>query len=268
MTDRYSVIGNPVSHSLSPRIHAMFARATAQRISYGKLQAPADGFAAAAERFFAEGGKGLNVTVPFKVDAWRWSGRHDPAAQASGAVNTIVLEEHGTLGCNTDGAGLVNDLRRLGWPLDGARLLILGAGGAVRGVLKPLQDAGAAPTIANRTRSKAERLAAQFRVASCGLDEVAEGWDLIVNATSAGLADEGALVAPRTVAATHCYDLFYSIDRQTPFCRWAAQNGAGAVSDGLGMLVEQAALAFHRWRGVRPPVAGVAEALRAGGGEV
>lgn len=264
MTDRYAVIGNPVAHSLSPRIHAMFARTTAQRISYGKLLAPANGFAAAAERFFSEGGKGLNVTLPFKVDAWRWTDQHESAAAVSGAVNTIVLQEHGTLGCNTDGAGLVNDLRRLGWPLAGARLLILGAGGAVRGVLKPLQDAGAVPTIANRTRSKAEQLAAQFDVAGCGLGEVAGGWDVVVNATAAGLADEGALIAPRTVVAAHCYDLFYSVDGRTPFCRWAAQNGAAATSDGLGMLVEQAALAFHRWRGVRPPVAGVGEALRAG----
>ena len=267
MTDRYAVIGNPIAHSLSPRIHAMFARATEQRISYGKLQAPAKGFAAAAERFFAAGGKGLNVTLPFKVDAWRWAGQHDSAAAVSGAVNTIVWREQGTLGCNTDGAGLVNDLRRLGWPLDGARLLILGAGGAVRGVLKPLQDAGAVLTVANRTRSKAEQLAAQFQIGACGLGEVAGSWDVIVNATSAGLAEEGALIAPGSVAVAHCYDLFYSIDGQTAFCRWAAQHGAGAVSDGLGMLVEQAALAFHLWRGVRPPVAGVADALRAGGGD-
>ena len=271
MIDRYAVIGNPVAHSLSPRVHAMFAKATAQRLDYAKLEAPASGFAAAAERFFAEGGKGLNVTVPFKMDAWTWTDRHDVAAAASGAVNTIVQDEHGTLGCNTDGPGLVNDLRRQGWPLRDVRLLLLGAGGAARGVLAALKGAGALLTVANRTRGKAEQLAARFDVAACGLDEVGTGWNVIVNATSASLPGfagrADALIAPQAVAATRCYDLFYSIGQETPFCRWAMANGASVASDGLGMLVEQAALAFHRWRDVLPPVAGVAEALRTGGGE-
>lgn len=266
MTDQYAVIGNPVDHSLSPRIHTVFAARTREDIEYGRLEAPADGFADAARRFFAEGGKGLNVTLPFKLDAWRWVDRHDDAATASGAVNTIVADGNEKRGCNTDGTGLVRDLNdNLGWDLGGARTLVLGAGGAAQGVVEPLKRAGAVGlTIANRTRSKAQALAARFGVASAGLDEVGGGWDVVLNGTAAGLAGIGGVVAPRVVSGSCCYDMFYALDGATPFCRWAADQGASKVSDGLGMLIEQAAEAFCLWRGVRPDTAGIAKALRSG----
>ena len=264
MTDRYAVIGNPVGHSLSPRIHTAFAARTGEDIEYGRLETPTDGFAAAARDFFAQGGRGLNVTLPFKLDAWQWVDGHDEAAKASGAVNTIVVDGTGKRGCNTDGIGLVRDLEdNLGWDLDGARTLVLGAGGAARGVIEPLKRAGAVDvTIANRTRSKAETLAARFGVASAALDELGGGWDVVLNGTAAGLAGIGALVAPEVVGDGRCYDMFYALDGATPFCRWVADRGARQVSDGLGMLIEQAAEAFLLWRGVRPDTAGIAKALR------
>lgn len=264
MTDRYAVVGNPVAHSLSPRIHAAFAANTGEDIEYGRLEAPVDGFVRTATTFFAEGGRGLNVTLPFKLDAWRWVDAHDAAAAASGAVNTIVLDGDTHRGCNSDGIGLVRDLTdRLGWELDGARTLVLGAGGAVQGVLGPLLDTGCAGlTIANRTREKATALAARFGVAGSSLDDVGTGWDVVVNGTSAGLAGVGGLVPPQAVAGSRCYDLFYALDARTPFCEWAGENDARAVSDGLGMLVEQAAEAFRLWRGVHPDTAGIAESLR------
>ena len=272
MTDRYAVIGNPIGHSLSPRIHAAFARATGEDVSYGTVEAPVDGFAAAAAAFFASGqglapGQGLNVTLPFKVDAWRWVDSHDAAATAAGAVNTIVRRQGTKHGCNTDGIGLVNDLtRRLDWHIDGARTLILGAGGAVQGIVAPLMDAGAAAlTVANRTVAKARSLARRFGIRACALDEVGGGWDLVINGTSAGLAGTGDLVVPAAVVGSRCYDLLYARDGATPFCAWARRHDARAVADGLGMLVEQAAQAFYLWRGVRPETAPVLALLRDGG---
>ena len=264
MTARYAVIGNPVEHSLSPRIHAAFAAAEGQDIRYEKLPAPAHGFAEAAQAFFNDGGSGLNVTVPFKERAWRWVDCHDAAAAACGAVNTILMAGDAMRGCNTDGAGLVRDMRaNLGWDLAGARTLILGAGGASRGIVAPLQDAGACQlTVANRTKAKAERLAERFGIAAAGLEEVGGGWDVVIHGTSAGLQGAGALVAPAAVAGARCYDLFYAAQGQTPFCRWAARHGARAARDGLGMLVEQAAEAFLLWRGVRPRTRPVLHALR------
>ena len=266
MTDRYAVIGNPVDHSLSPRIHTVFAARTREDIEYGRLQAATDGFVDAARTFFAAGGRGLNVTLPFKLDAWHWVDSHDDAASSSGAVNTIVVDGSATRGCNTDGIGLLRDLDdNLGWDLDGARTLVLGAGGAAQGVVEPLKRAGAADlTIANRTLGKAQALAARFDVASAGLDEVGGGWDVVLHGTAAGLAGIGGLVATHVVADSRCYDMFYSLDGATAFCRWAADHGASAVSDGLGMLIEQAAEAFHLWRGVRPDTGGIAKALRSG----
>ena len=268
MTDRYAVVGNPVAHSLSPRIHARFAAATAQDMRYAKLEAPPDGFAAAVERFFAAGGSGLNVTLPFKLQAWRWVDSHDEAARQSGAVNTIVLEGDRRHGCNTDGIGLVGDLTdNLAWPLLGARTLVLGAGGAVQGVLAPLQRAGVADlTIANRTLAKAQRLADRIGAKACALEDVDAGWDVVINGTSAGVGGTGHLVAPAVVLNSRCYDMFYALDGATPFCRWAAAAGAQVVSDGLGMLVEQAAAAFALWRGVQPDTAGIVAALRGGPG--
>lgn len=266
MTDRYAVIGNPVEHSLSPRIHTAFGVRTREDIEYGKLEAPADGFSSAARRFFAGGGMGLSVTLPFKLDAWRWVDSHDDAATASGAVNTIVVEGNKKRGCNTDGIGLLRDLLdNLGWDLEGARTLVLGAGGAAQGVIEPLKRAGAVDlTIANRTQSRAETLARRFDVASAELDDVAGGWDVVLNGTAAGLAGLGGLVAPAVVAGSRCYDMFYALDDLTPFCRWAADQGAREVSDGLGMLIEQAAEAFLLWRGIRPDTGGLAKVLRSG----
>ncbi|MCY3813139.1 MAG: shikimate dehydrogenase [Gammaproteobacteria bacterium] len=266
MTDRYAVVGNPVAHSLSPTIHAEFARVTGEDLTYGTLEAPIDGFARAADRFLASG-RGLNVTVPFKLDAWRWVDRHDDYAAAAGAVNTIVPTEDGWLGCNTDGVGLVADLtEHLRWQVAGARTLILGAGGAVQGVVGALSEAGAEDVaIANRTVAKAQALADRFGVRACSLDEVGGGWDLIVNGTSAGLAGTGGLIAGDAVAGGRCYDMFYTRDGATPFCTWAKAQGARAVADGLGMLVEQAAQAFYLWRGVRPDTASVLALIRGGG---
>ena len=179
-------------------------------------------------------------------------------------MNTIIVAGVGYRGCNTDGAGLVRDLTaNLGWELGGARTLVLGAGGAVLGVLGPLIDAGCAGlTIANRTRETARALAARFGVAESSLGDVGTGWDVIVNGTSAGLAGVGGLVPGEAVAGSRCYDLFYALDGRTLFGEWAAEHGAQAVSDGLGMLVEQAAEAFTLWRGVRPDTWGVVESLR------
>ena len=273
---RYAVIGNPVEHSLSPRIHAAFARATGEALQYGTIAAPKDGFAAAAERFFADGGAGLNVTLPFKLDAWRWVDSHDDAAGEAEAVNTIVPKPerarrggHPSMhGCNTDGVGLVRDLEaNLGWRLAGARTLVLGAGGAVQGVLGPLKRAGVAElTIANRTRAKAERLAQRFGVAACDLTAVGGGWDVAVNGTSAGVgastgAALSALIPSEAIVGSRCYDMVYALDGATPFCRWAAEQGAAETSDGLGMLVEQGAEAFFLWRGKRPDTAAVLNEL-------
>lgn len=262
MTDRYAVIGHPVAHSLSPAIHAAFAEATGQDLHYGLLEAPHDGFAAAAERFLTRG-RGLNVTLPFKLDAWRWVDEHDVAAADAGAVNTVVPVGHRWRGCNTDGVGLVADLTRLGWPLTDARTLILGAGGAVQGVVGALRDAGVADlTVANRTRSKADAVADRFGIRALGLDDVGTGWDLVINGTSAGLSGQGGVTEGTAVANSRCYDLVYRRDGRTPFCAWAAEHGAASVADGLGMLVEQAAEAFHLWRGVRPDTQPVLATLR------
>ena len=265
--DRYAVIGNPVEHSLSPRIHAMFAAATAEAISYGTLTAPMNGFAAVAGEFFDGGGRGLNVTVPFKQDAWRWVTSHDAAAAASGAVNTIVPEDDAFRGCNTDGVGLVTDLTdNLGWTLAGARVLLLGAGGAARGALPALLEAGPVQiTIANRTESRALEVAAAFDgLFACPLADVGEGWDIVLNATSASMGGAALALPDTCVGGAACYDLFYNLAAPTPFCAWAERHGARMCADGLGMLIEQAAEAFHLWRGVRPSTAPALEALDGG----
>lgn len=262
-TARYAVVGNPVAHSLSPRIHAAFAAAERQDMRYDAILVAPDAFAADAAAFFAAGGLGLSVTVPFKEDAWRWVDAHDHAALRCGAVNTIVRRDGRMFGCNTDGVGLVRDLRaNLGWALAGARVLVVGAGGAARGIARPLAEAGVRLTIANRTFAKAQRLGAEFGVAAVPLDAVDGGWNVVINATSAGLDGAGALLAPQAARGARCYDLLYATAGDTPFCRWAAAHGARSVSDGLGMLVEQAAAAFQLWRGVAPNTADVLAALR------
>lgn len=265
MTDRYAVIGNPVTHSLSPTIHSAFAKQTGQRLRYDKLSAPVRGFREAVEAFFAGGGRGLNVTLPFKGEAFAWVAVARGAAAGAEAVNTIALEGATTVGHNTDGEGLVGDLRALGVEPAGRRLLIIGAGGAVQGVVPALLDAGATRlVIANRTVARAEALASRYpeMVESAPLDALSPGFDVVINGTSAGLQGRGALVDAGIVRETLCYDMLYAPDGNTPFCRWARQAGAAAVSDGLGMLVEQAAAAFAIWRGVRPDSRAVLERLR------
>lgn len=270
MTDRYAVFGNPVEHSRSPDIHALFARQTGQDISYGRQRVEIGGFRDAADAFFAGGGKGLNITLPFKLDAYGYAGRLTSRAQLAGAVNTLAMQEDGVvLGDNTDGAGMVRDIAaNLGWQITGRRVLVLGAGGAVRGVLAPLlTENPLAITIANRTASKARDLAAIFaglgQVDCCGYDELAgRCYDLVINGTSASLAGDlpplpGNLLAPSAC----CYDMMYG-RAPTVFMSWAGSHGACGVADGLGMLVEQAAESFLLWRGVKPETAEVIALLR------
>ena len=267
MTDAYAVIGHPVEHSRSPDIHALFARQTGQDISYVRRAAPVDGFEASADAFFAAGGAGLNVTLPFKQAAFEWADALTPRARAAGAVNTLMADAGQILGDNTDGAGLVADLtQRLALPLAGRQVLILGAGGAVRGVVPNLLAAGVARvTIANRTLSKAHAIAAACQdsgeVAACSLDTAPFDADLVINAISSGLAGDMPDVDARILArAGAVYDMLYA-DTATPFLRWAAAQGVTG-RDGFGMLVEQAAESFALWRGVRPDTAVVLSALR------
>jgi shikimate dehydrogenase len=268
--DRYAVIGNPVAHSRSPQIHEAFAQATGQRLSYERLLGPLGGFAQAVDVFRAEGGRGMNVTVPFKLDAFAYATRHTERAQAAGAVNTLRFDADGTvLGDNTDGAGLVRDLVvNLGVALEGRRVLILGAGGATQGVVLPLLAARpAALVIANRTEDKAHALAARFAargpIAGTGYDALEGRFDVVIDATSAGLDGAGPAIDTTVFApgAAACEMIYGKGD--TAFARLARAACAAVVADGLGMLVEQAAESFLLWRGVRPDTAPVLAQLRA-----
>lgn len=275
MSDRYAVVGNPVSHSKSPLIHAAFARQTGQDIRYDRLLAPLDGFEDTARRFFQEGGHGLNVTLPFKREAWDLVDRCEGGALLAEAVNTIKREGGELVGYNTDGVGLVNDLRHnLGITVTGRRVLLMGAGGASHGVLQPLLECKPGlMVVANRTPERAEALVHHFHkfaaLAAQGLAakpyEALAGsqFDLVINATSASL--DGAmpslpdgLFAPGALA----YDMMYG--RETAFLGFARARGA-VCADGLGMLVEQAAESFRIWRGVRPQTAPVIAQLRGDG---
>lgn len=265
--DRYVVIGNPIAHSKSPFIHGSFAGQTAQNMDYRHLLAPLDGFFDAVQEFRQGGGKGANVTVPFKLEAFALATELTPRAQAAGAVNTLKFEGSRILGDNTDGIGLVADIRRnAGLALADKRVLLLGAGGAARGVLLPiLAELPAQLVIANRTLSRAQELAGragqQASVLASDFSSLAGQFDVIINATSASIHDEvpaisGALFAADCLA----YDMMYGA-QPTSFLRFALQHGATA-RDGLGMLVEQAAEAFHLWRGVRPDTQAVLADLR------
>ena len=268
MTDRYAVIGNPVAHSKSPRIHTLFAQQTAQDMRYDAIRAPLDGFPATVQAFSADGGCGLNVTLPFKEQAYRMATRCSPRAQAAGAVNTLGFKDNEIFGDNTDGAGLVRDIEsNLQFPIAGLRVLLLGAGGAARGCMLPLLDrAPARLLIANRSVDKAFHLAAAFsgqslKPAGCGFAELAgQSFDLVINATSAGLGD-ATLPLPPGLFAAGClvYEMLYGKD--TPFLAQARDAGMRSA-DGLGMLVEQAAESFLLWRGVRPETASVLALLR------
>ena len=249
--DRYAVIGNPVAHSLSPKIHSLFAQQTGQELEFSKLYSSPDEFDKSASRFFERGGLGLSVTAPFKNDAFRWVDKVDVLARECGAVNTIVYRDGETTGYNTDGLGLKKDLERLGWLKQGARILVLGAGGAASGVLGPLLREGCLVTVANRTESKLSNLRERFPdLSTLPLSEVGGSWDIVINATSAFLRGESLQFDSTVINNSHCYDLSYQSDGLTGFVVSSQRNGARAVSDGLGMLVFQAAKAFRLWRNV------------------
>jgi shikimate dehydrogenase len=271
VTDRYAVIGNPVAHSKSPWIHARFAEQTGQDIAYGSVLAPLDGFGATVVELRSSGAKGANVTLPFKEEAFRLCSELSERARVAKAVNTLIFAGSTICGDNTDGCGLTRDLTvNLQFTIEGRSVLLLGAGGAARGVLLPLLDERPASlTIANRTVDKARALVGELQtvrqteVTACGFSELTgRSFDLVINATSAGLS-----AAPLSLPAhlyrsdALAYDMVYG--RETAFLAQAAADGASRTSDGLGMLVEQAAESFYLWRGVRPLTAPVMAALRA-----
>lgn len=271
--DRYAVIGHPVAHSLSPRIHALFAQQTGERLTYDRIDPGPEGLEEAVTDFFATGGAGLNVTVPFKADAAALCAQLSERAQAAGVVNTLASAAtgDGIRGDNTDGIGLVRDLvDNHGLVLRGARILLVGAGGAARGVLGPLLAAEpAAITIANRTAARAEELAAAFAdfgsVQGCGFNmpDPGDGFDLVINASAASLGGAVPPIAGSVLGAdSAAYDMMYGAAAE-PFLDWARRNGAAVALDGLGMLVEQAAASFALWRGVDPATAPVLQTLRA-----
>jgi shikimate dehydrogenase len=268
--DRYAVVGNPVAHSKSPQIHAAFALATGERMTYERLLAPLGGFAAVADDFARAGGRGLNVTVPFKLDALALADRASERAQAAGACNTLRRDDDGWYADNTDGAGIIRDLTaNLDVVLAGRDVLVLGAGGAARGVLLPLLDERPrSVTISNRTHAKAAALALRFGArgplaAVAPADLAGRRFDVVINATSAGLATTAALPWPDGIFAADAfgYDMIYG-DAPTTFLRWARAQGVRRTADGLGMLVEQAAESFVLWRGVRPDTRPVFALLR------
>lgn len=268
--DRYAVMGNPVAHSKSPRIHALFAAQTNQQLQYDAILVEKGGFREAVAGFLQHGGKGLNITVPFKEDAWALAATRSERAEVAGAVNTLVLDESGRhFGDNTDGAGLVRDLLyNHGAVLMNKRLLLVGAGGAARGVIEPLLDeTPALLVIANRTAGKAVELARMFcgigQIEGCGLNDIdGQTFDIIINATAASLSGEvPALPESIVTADSWCYDMMYA-NKPTAFMAWSQRLGAARSMDGLGMLVEQAAESFCLWRNVRPDTGPVIRALR------
>ena len=273
MTDRYAVVGNPVAHSKSPEIHAAFARQAGQDIDYSRLLAPLDGFRATVESFRAAGGKGVNVTLPFKLEAFDLADDVSQRAKDAEAANYLRFDDGRIRADNTDGVGLTRDIvHNQGFPIAGKRVLLLGAGGAAQGVLAPLLEHGPnILTIANRTVEKALRLAETFRhkpvsgtSVLCGLrfgELAGHHFDLVINATSMSLQGElPPLPADAFAPGALAYDMMYG-KRPTPFLAFAASHGA-RTSDGLGMLVEQAAESFLLWRGMRPDTAPVIALLR------
>lgn len=260
MTDRYGVIGHPIAHSKSPVIHRLFADATGQDLSYEAIDIPPEQLADRVRQLFASGFRGLNVTVPHKSEVLKLTSRLTSRAELAGAVNTLIKHADGAIeGDNTDGVGLVNDLRQnLRTRLAGTRILILGAGGATRGIVPALFDTNPRDiTIANRTGERAQAVARDFRmlgkILACEFQELGgRRYNVVINATSAGLHGEmppfpASILGPDTL----CYDLSYAM-QDTPFVTWAKNHGAGRIAQGWGMLVEQAAESFYAWRGVRP----------------
>jgi len=269
--DQYAVFGHPINHSKSPRIHQLFAKQTQQQMSYEAQEVPAASFESAIQQFFQQGGKGLNCTVPLKELAWQRAEQLSRRAKLSKAVNTLILQENGTLlGDNTDGIGLVTDLlNNHAIPLSDRRILILGAGGASRGILEPLlQQSPRHIVIANRTVEKAITLSHEFShlgdIRGCGYDDLNNAqFDLILNATSASLTGELPPLGEHLLAEKGCcYDLAYG-NQPTAFVLWGQAQKAEKSLDGLGMLVEQAAEAFYLWRGVRPETSAIIDLLNA-----
>jgi shikimate dehydrogenase len=268
MTDAYAVIGKPIAHSKSPQIHTAFAQSAGQNLHYGRLEADIGGFATAVDAFRAEGGLGLNVTVPFKLDALAYATEPSEAARLCGAANALKFDGERVLAENFDGVGLTRDVvHNLGHDLGGRRILILGAGGATRGLLLPFLAQGPqCLVVANRSVDKARELAtsvaAHGEVTACGYEDLGgERFDLVFNATSASLFGEALPIAPDVFAPDAlAYELVYG-KGMTPFLHQAQAAGVRHLVDGVGMLVEQAAEAFLWWRGVRPDTAPVIQAL-------
>lgn len=258
MSDLYAVMGNPINHSKSPQIHSAFAEQTQQDLIYTAILVPLEKFNDEANNFFRTG-RGLNVTVPFKEDAWQYADTYSSRALRAGAVNTLIKKDDGSIHAdNTDGIGMVRDIViNNGCDIAGKRVLVLGAGGAVRGILEPvLEEKPLEVVVANRTVSKAEALAADFsdlgKITGCGFDQIDGQFDLIINGTSASLSGELPPIPETAIyLETTCYDMMYGAE-QTVFNQWAQSLNAATTIDGLGMLVEQAAESFNAWRGVRP----------------
>lgn len=266
--DKYAVFGNPISQSKSPFIHTLFARQTNQNLEYTAKTAPPEEFAAAAEAFFAEGGKGCNITAPFKEQAFQFADRLTERAKLAGAVNTLKkLDDGEIIGDTTDGAGLVQDLLAMQVELKDARILLIGAGGAARGVIQPLLEQNPQQlVITNRTYSKAQQLAEMFEsfgnISAAPMDNVGQAYDVVINASSSGLhGDLPAISADIFDANSTCYDMVYG-KGVTRFNQWALDNGAAKAFDGLGMLVGQAAESFMLWRGLRPGTKQILRELR------
>jgi shikimate dehydrogenase len=268
--DRYAVFGNPVAHSKSPQIHALFAQQTKQSLLYTAELTEIGQFDQAVKAFIKNNGKGLNVTVPFKEDAWQYATLHSSRAKRAGAVNTLIAQSDGNLyGDTTDGIGLVRDLtQNHNIKINDKNILIVGAGGAVRGVLEALlEQKPASLLIANRTKLKALQLAKDFsdlgNISGCGLDEIGDaGYDIVINGTSASLKGDLPPLPISIFNEGSCsYDMMYAA-RPTPFMQWSAENGAKNTFDGLGMLVEQAAESFYMWREVKPETTSVIEHIR------
>ena len=265
--NRFAVIGNPINHSLSPMIHREFSKEFDIEISYEKILSPIDDFGLTAEKFIKSGGTGFNITLPFKIEAYGFSSELTPNAKAAGAVNTIKIEDDVTFGENTDGVGLVKDLENnLDQSIENKEILIIGAGGATQGILKPLLDKKPEKILlANRTPNKSIKLANDFskfgKECGFGLDQIkSKPVDIVINATSASVGGEMPNLPVGLCEGSICYDLMYGIE--TPFMKWGLSNSAEKVCDGLGMLVEQAALSFNFWLGKTPQTKPVISLIR------
>ena len=263
--DKYAVVGHPIAHSKSPEIHRLFAQQTRQLITYERLEAPLDGFEEYALGLREAGYRGLNVTIPFKLDAAKLADRLTPRARLAGAVNTLKFDGDAITGDNTDGIGFVRDVvQRLKFRIEDSSILVLGAGGGVRGLIGSLlEEKPNWIAVANRTHDRAQELADEFGVLALSFDEVpAEHFDLVINGTATSMSHTTPPIDAETFDdCTLAYDLLYA-PAPTPFMQLAARGGARKVSDGLGMLIEQAAESFHLWRGVRPDTTPVFKELR------